>query len=63
MKYRFILTRDITESAVVVVEGDNEDAAADKALEKVFAGDCTWEVDDNTPGAPYFTDTEELKEN
>ena len=60
MKYRFILTRDITESTVVIAEGDNEDDAADNAMAKVYAGDCTWEVDDNTPGAPYFTDTEEL---
>mgnify|MGYP003424032035 CR=1 FL=1 len=60
-KFRFILTRDITESAEVVVEAETEEDAGDKAEEMAFMGDLEWSVDDNSPKRPYITDTEELE--
>lgn len=42
------LTRDITESAVVEVEAQNEDEARDKALD--MAGEVTFTADDLCEG-------------
>ena len=42
------LTRDITESAVVEVEAQNEDEARDKALD--MAGEVTFHADDLCEG-------------
>lgn len=59
--FRFILTRDATESATVTVWADSKDAARDAVLEEepVTFG---WSLDDgNYPPRPYITDTEELR--
>ena len=55
------LTRDITESAVVEVEAQNEDEAQDKALD--MAGDVTFRADDFCEGVYVSWMEEELDEN
>lgn len=58
-KYSIILTRDVTESTVVVVEADTPDQAEALALE-TDASSVTWTVDDgNDWPAPYVTGTQE----
>lgn len=59
--FRFILTRDATESSVVTVWANSKDAAREAVLdeEPVIFG---WSLDDgNYPPRPYITDTEELR--
>ena len=46
--YTICLSRDITESAVVVVEAQNDDEARDKALD--LADDVTFHADDSCEG-------------
>ena len=53
------LTRDITESAVVEVEAQNEDEARDKALD--MAGEVTFHADDLCEGVYVSWMEEELK--
>jgi len=62
MKYRVVVTRDITESAVVEVETDNFDIVDELAQEKAFK-EGRWVYDDNLLRASdgYVTDVEELK--
>ena len=52
------LTRDITESAVVEVEAQNEDEARDKALD--MAGEVTFHADDLCEGVYVSWMQEEL---
>lgn len=65
MKYRVIVTRDVTESAAVVVEASCDDEAENLALSIIEAGDGThvWEIDDGSLDNedPYITDV--TKEN
>lgn len=59
--FRFILTRDATESALVTVWASSKDAAREAVLDEepaIFG----WSLDDgNYPPRPYITDTEELR--
>ena len=55
------LSRDITESAVVEVEAQNDDEAHDKALD--MAGDVTFHADDFCKGVYVSWMREELDEN
>ena len=52
------MTRDITESTVVTINADSEDAAKERALEMVcnHADQFGWATDDNDPDDPYVTD-------
>lgn len=63
MKYQVIVTRDVTESTVVVVEADSESEAEDEALKAITVGDgdTSWEIDDGSwdIGSPYVTDVTE----
>ena len=61
-KFQFIITRDITESCVIIVEGKDEDEATDAALGRVFDNDIKWETDDGNWARPYITDVEEIEE-
>ena len=56
--YTVCLTRDITESAVVEVEAQNEDEARDKALD--MAGEVTFHADDLCEGVYVSWMQEEL---
>ena len=60
-RYRVVVTRDTTESAVVEVEADTREAA-DRAAIKQAQDSGQWEQDD-TPNAskhPYTNDSAEL---
>ena len=56
--YTICLARDITESAVVEVEAQNEDEAREKALE--LADDVTFHADDSCGGVYVSWMQEEL---
>ena len=65
-KYRVIVTRDITESCVVLVEAPDDDTATELAVEKAHKGevDEDWEVDVDSCGSSpaYVTDCSEVEE-
>ncbi len=57
-KFSVIVTRDITESAVVEIDAENPEQAKEEALIKVWnSEDVTWENDDVawTNSKPYVT--------
>ena len=56
--YTICLARDITESAVVEVDAQNEDEARDKALD--LADDVTFHADDSCEGVYVSWMQEEL---
>lgn len=59
-KYTMIVTRDVTESALVTVEADDAVAAEEAALAAIMdAPALTWEIDDGSwdQGNPYVTET------
>ena len=57
-KFTVIVTRDVTESAVLTVNAASLLGAQDEALRMVFTdtGQIGWELDDNAPGAAYVSD-------
>jgi hypothetical protein len=61
-----IVTRDVTESCVVVVEANNESDALDLAVEKAHHGevDVDWEIDEDSCGSSpaYVTSVNCIKE-
>ena len=60
-KFRVLVTRDITESAEVIVEAEDEDAAGDLATQMALDGMVTWDYDEGSSGSqpPYITGCEE----
>lgn len=56
-RYTVILTRDVTQSAIVSVDAPSPEAAAEQALDHQPPG-LSWRLDDNLPLPPYVTDTE-----
>ena len=63
-KYRVIVTRDITESVIVDVYADSEDAAEETALSNIPI-EADWEIDDGSwdSGSPYVTDVNKETDN
>ena len=59
MKYQLIMTRDITESAIVTIEADTVEKAKQEAYENRY--DLHWETDDFCNGETYCTDVKILK--
>jgi len=59
--YEVILTRDVTESAVITVEASDADAARLIVWERPV-DPSDWETDDCSAGTPYFTDVTEVPE-
>ena len=57
MKYQLIMTRDITESAIVVIEANSEQEAKDKAHENRYGHH--WETNDSI-GDTYCTGISEV---
>lgn len=55
--YRFTITRDVTESAVVTVEADDVETAQDMALsDPEISNNADWAIDDVCGGTPYLPD-------
>lgn len=57
-RYTVIITRDITESTIVVVDVETEDQAEEAALEKLRNdAETQWDVDEGSwnIGDPYVT--------
>lgn len=61
MRYRVIVTQDVTMSGTVIVEADNEEDAEENALEKFYSRDLQMDLDDSM-GQPYVTLVEEVNE-
>ncbi|MDB2578770.1 hypothetical protein N9Y00_06995 [Tateyamaria sp.] len=59
-KFEFTLTRDVTESANVVIEADTIEEAQAKALENPPPGG--WAVDDNDTDGAYLPDPDDFLE-
>ncbi len=59
-KFKFTITRDITESVSVTFEGDTIEEAQEKALEN--PPQKGWAIDDNTPQDPYLPDEDDYEE-
>ncbi len=60
--FSVIVTRDITESCVVTVQAEDEDAAKDLAIDKALASkerpENEWHTDESA-GDPYVTGCDE----
>jgi len=54
MKYEVLVTRDATESAVIEVEAESPEKAADAALDKAGFYPVKWEINDNAGGHAYL---------
>ena len=59
--YEVILTRDVTESAVITVEASDADAARLAAWDHPV-DPSSWETDDSSAGTQYVTDVTEVPE-
>lgn len=59
--YRVIVTREVTESAFMVITADSPEAAEEEALRWATNG-VSWEVDEMSCGKepPYVTHIEEV---
>jgi hypothetical protein len=59
-KFKFTITRDVTESVVVEAEADTiEDAMEQATMVPPTEG---WEIDDNPPGVSYLPDPSDFEE-
>ena len=52
--YEVIVTEDITQSAIIIVQARNVEDAEDKALDKARTEACDWEVNDANAVSPYL---------
>lgn len=60
-RFRFIYTRDATESATITVNAKSQEEADEIAFSLAKGADIGWELDDGNPGdRPYQTSNEEL---
>ena len=59
-KFRFTLTRDLTQSVSVEVEGDDIEQAQQAALTN--PPQSGWEIDDNPPQDAYLPDPDDFEE-
>lgn len=67
MRYSVIITRETTESTVVIVEADDESEAEDLALELAsadYGSGVIWTPDDSSgmQSEPYATGCDEVEE-
>jgi len=60
-RFKFTITRDITESAVVVIEAASIEEAHDKAIEDHTAI-TGWENDEGNNPEPYIPDPDDFEE-
>lgn len=62
-KYLVRLSRDVVESAEIVIEADDEEQAEDRALQRALSFDVTnWELEEddrNDPRDVYIADIQE----
>jgi len=64
-KWMVTVTRDLTESAQLVVEADSQEEANSRALEHDVLSGAYYEIDDGSSGDPYLpaeADTDEIAE-
>ena len=63
-KFRVLVTRDVTESAYVMVEAGSEVEAEEKAVEFAHAGNVSWGFDVDSAGKEpaYVTGIETMEE-
>jgi hypothetical protein len=63
MRYEVIMTRDVTESAVVLLDASSEEEAKELAYQKVAwgLGLVAWTLDDIGDSPPYCTGCEPKK--
>ncbi len=62
-RFKILITRDVTESVVVEVNAENQNAAEDAALKGDFRkwAALKWERDENSEAEPYATDGDEME--
>lgn len=56
MKYEVLVTRDTTESTVIIVEAESKDEAARDAIDKANSEANCWEINDNVASYAYLGD-------
>lgn len=59
-KFQIILTRDVTESAVLEIEASSQEEAEEMAMSKPDL-DLSWSRDDNAPADRYVTACDEAE--
>ena len=63
-RWKVIVTKDVTMSAVVEVEAETAEQANDKALDIALQGKVLlpWELDDGSGSDPYLGDPDNVEE-